>query len=42
MGIAICSTLATSMFMDNAMRVSVDYTKVRDRDYNFFNDFSPA
>ncbi|RFS25439.1 LPS assembly protein LptD [Aeromonas dhakensis] len=31
----------TSMFMDNAMRVSVDYTKVRDRDYNYFNDFSP-
>jgi LPS-assembly protein len=29
------------MFMDNAMRVSVDYTKVRDRDYNYFNDFSP-
>ncbi|MGE6164922.1 LPS assembly protein LptD [Aeromonas rivipollensis] len=32
----------TSMFMDNAMRVSVDYTKVRDRDYNYFNDFSPS
>ncbi|RQM67052.1 LPS assembly protein LptD [Aeromonas hydrophila] len=31
----------TSMFMDNAMRVSVDYTKVRDRDYNYFNDFAP-
>ena len=31
----------TSMFMDNALRVSVDYTKVRDRDYNYFNDFSP-
>ncbi|MGL6510905.1 LPS assembly protein LptD [Aeromonas hydrophila] len=31
----------TSMFMDHAMRVSVDYTKVRDRDYNYFNDFSP-
>ena len=31
----------TSMFMDNAMRVSVDYTKVRDQDYNYFNDFSP-
>ncbi|WP_368204449.1 LPS assembly protein LptD [Aeromonas sp. s5] len=31
----------TSMFMDNAMRVSMDYTKVRDRDYNYFNDFSP-
>lgn len=32
----------TSMFMDNALRVSVDYTKVRDRDYNYFNDFSPS
>ncbi|MFM1643240.1 LPS assembly protein LptD [Aeromonas salmonicida] len=31
----------TSLFADNAMRVSVDYTKVRDRDYNYFNDFSP-
>ncbi|WP_265456364.1 LPS assembly protein LptD [Aeromonas salmonicida] len=31
----------TSRFADNAMRVSVDYTKVRDRDYNYFNDFSP-
>ncbi|MBS4700715.1 MULTISPECIES: LPS assembly protein LptD [Aeromonas] len=31
----------TSMFMDNALQVSVDYTKVRDRDYNYFNDFSP-
>ncbi|CAM3853699.1 LPS assembly protein LptD [Aeromonas bestiarum] len=31
----------TSMFADNAMRVSVDYTKVRDRDYNYYNDFSP-
>ena len=29
------------MFMDNAMRVSVDYTKVRDQDYNYFNDFTP-
>ncbi|MBL0681223.1 LPS assembly protein LptD [Aeromonas dhakensis] len=31
----------TSLFADNAMRVSLDYTKVRDRDYNYFNDFSP-
>ncbi|HDX8380110.1 TPA: LPS assembly protein LptD [Aeromonas salmonicida] len=31
----------TSRFADNAMRVSIDYTKVRDRDYNYFNDFSP-
>ncbi|HAU4892762.1 LPS assembly protein LptD [Aeromonas hydrophila] len=31
----------TSLFADNAMRVSIDYTKVRDRDYNYFNDFSP-
>ena len=31
----------TSRFVDNAMRVSIDYTKVRDRDYNYFNDFSP-
>lgn len=31
----------TSLFADNAMRVSFDYTKVRDRDYNYFNDFSP-
>jgi LPS-assembly protein len=30
-----------SMFMDNALRIAVDYTKVRDRDYNYFNDFSP-
>ncbi len=31
----------TSLFADNAMRVSLDYTKVRDRDYNYFNDFFP-
>ncbi|HEH9412638.1 TPA: LPS assembly protein LptD [Aeromonas salmonicida] len=31
----------TSRFADNAMQVSIDYTKVRDRDYNYFNDFSP-
>lgn len=31
----------TSLFADNAIRVSLDYTKVRDRDYNYFNDFSP-
>ncbi|MCE9934295.1 LPS assembly protein LptD [Aeromonas salmonicida] len=31
----------SSRFADNAMQVSVDYTKVRDRDYNYFNDFSP-
>lgn len=31
----------TSLFADNVMRVSLDYTKVRDRDYNYFNDFSP-
>ncbi|ELI6430935.1 LPS assembly protein LptD [Aeromonas salmonicida] len=31
----------TSRFADNAMRVSIDYTKVRNRDYNYFNDFSP-
>lgn len=31
----------TSLFAENAMRVSLDYTKVRDRDYNYFNDFSP-
>ncbi|MFQ2242006.1 LPS assembly protein LptD [Aeromonas dhakensis] len=31
----------TSLFADNAMRVSLDYTKVRNRDYNYFNDFSP-
>ncbi|USV56902.1 LPS assembly protein LptD [Aeromonas encheleia] len=32
----------TSMFIDNALRVSVDYTKVRDNDYNYFNDFDPS
>ncbi len=37
----LLSARHTSMFMDNAMRVSVDYTKVRDQDYNYFNDFSP-
>ncbi|MFZ3403673.1 LPS assembly protein LptD [Aeromonas salmonicida] len=31
----------SSRFADNAMQVSIDYTKVRDRDYNYFNDFSP-
>lgn len=31
----------TSLFMDNSLRVALDYTKVRDRDYNYFNDFSP-
>ncbi|HDN9021706.1 TPA: LPS assembly protein LptD [Aeromonas salmonicida] len=31
----------TSRFADNAMQVSIDYTKVRERDYNYFNDFSP-
>ena len=29
------------MFMDNAMRVSVDYNRYRDQDYNYFNDFTP-
>ncbi|MDW4562598.1 LPS assembly protein LptD [Aeromonas rivipollensis] len=38
----LLSARHTSMFMDNALRVSVDYTKVRDRDYNYFNDFSPS
>ena len=38
----LLSARHTSMFMDNAMRVSVDYTKVRDQDYNYFNDFSPS
>lgn len=37
----LLSARHTSMFMDNALRVSVDYTKVRDQDYNYFNDFSP-
>ncbi|TNI68300.1 LPS assembly protein LptD [Aeromonas media] len=37
----LLSARHTSMFMDNALQVSVDYTKVRDRDYNYFNDFSP-
>ncbi|WP_374394119.1 LPS assembly protein LptD [Aeromonas media] len=37
----LLSARHTSMFMDNVMRVSVDYTKVRDQDYNYFNDFSP-
>jgi LPS-assembly protein len=37
----LLSARHTSMFMDNAMRVSVDYTKVRDQDYNYFNDFTP-
>ncbi|MGY3869500.1 LPS assembly protein LptD [Aeromonas crassostreae] len=31
----------SSRFLDNAMVVSLDYTKVRDKDYNYFNDFSP-
>ncbi|UBH28837.1 LPS assembly protein LptD [Aeromonas enteropelogenes] len=30
-----------SSLMDGSLRFGLDYTKVRDRDYNYFNDFSP-
>ncbi|MDO2948411.1 LPS assembly protein LptD [Aeromonas simiae] len=31
----------SSSFMDGALRMNLDYTKVRDHDFNYFNDFSP-
>ncbi|HHQ4773761.1 TPA: LPS assembly protein LptD [Aeromonas veronii] len=30
-----------STLMDGSLRFGIDYTKVRDKDYNYFNDFSP-
>ena len=30
-----------SSLMDGSLRFGVDYTQVRDKDYNYFNDFSP-
>jgi LPS-assembly protein len=37
----LLSARHTSLFLDNALVMSLDYTKVRDNDYNYFNDFSP-
>ncbi|MGL4251560.1 MAG: LPS assembly protein LptD [Aeromonas sp.] len=31
----------SSNLLDNSLRLGLDYTKVRDKDYNYFNDFSP-
>ncbi|MGL4932508.1 MAG: LPS assembly protein LptD [Aeromonas sp.] len=31
-----------SSLLDGALRFGVDYTQVRDKDYNYFNDFSPT
>lgn len=30
-----------SALMDGSLRFGIDYTQVRDKDYNYFNDFSP-
>ncbi|MEH8260184.1 LPS assembly protein LptD [Aeromonas veronii] len=30
-----------SALMDGSLRLGIDYTQVRDKDYNYFNDFSP-
>ncbi|MCF5892193.1 LPS assembly protein LptD [Aeromonas veronii] len=30
-----------STLMDGSLRLGIDYTQVRDKDYNYFNDFSP-
>ncbi|MFM4803483.1 LPS assembly protein LptD [Aeromonas bivalvium] len=37
----LLSARHSSRFLDSALVVSLDYTKVRDNDYNYFNDFSP-
>ena len=31
----------SSTLMDGSLRLGIDYTQVRDKDYNYFNDFSP-
>jgi len=30
-----------SALMDGSLRLGIDYTQVREKDYNYFNDFSP-
>ncbi|MGL5303561.1 MAG: LPS assembly protein LptD [Aeromonas sp.] len=38
----LMSVRQNSSFLNNSVQLALDYTKVRDKDYNYFNDFDPS